>query len=767
MRTVVIVGLGVVLLAIIIGALTVPRLLNGEFVSREAADAGPVEGAARLRIAIATGTTLQALVNSQQANQDCEDDLAAARREAEQVRDEGGDAGGDEAEADAAGTPAARTPSSPIDRITGSICVQRMLYRMLIDGFEGQLSGALANSERFDVAEPSSVLAAFREMAQTEVRRPAEDVEEPRGGLRQLFGWGSNADPPEPAEMVERVIEFAQTDAAAAAADFSEIAQELEVRYFLFVDLGRPQFYSDVVTRAYEDGTTWVIRANPNFTFRLYDVDKKRIVYSAREQLEGGLAIDVMKTAFGRLLEADVTNTGILQNAYRSILADVDFERLRDVSHRVAQAVLDAVSPAVIASPDQIVHGDVVVITRGSNDGVRLGDEFDVLQVKRDAYNEPIRVVDPATGVVLSSPTEVVGRIRVTEVSANSNVATARRIDGSQTLFQRGDKLAAVSARPGTVDTPAARGGQGAASPGGRARLGVQTAEADTALVAVSEFDVLGVQDTRTAAQLQELVARSLTRRLSGDRRYRVVTRRDLDRIQEEYDLGLEVRGEIPAGQRANVAIAGYIVSGVVEITDEEVKRSISLRGQTQQLPSRFNLRASGEVSIMDSSSVIVAAEQVRVSKRVARTDLGEAGPLGNLADEFSATAAQLLRNTLYPLKVVQVQTDAGRFVINGGEDAGLGVGTRLDAYNLGEPVIDIDTGLELSPGARTLIGTLEVIDVDGQTSTARTVSLEGELKRGDVVEISASQAPPTRAASAPAPPAAPRREEEDTEVPF
>ncbi|MEL6831293.1 MAG: hypothetical protein AAFO63_14270, partial [Pseudomonadota bacterium] len=378
-----------------------------------------------------------------------------------------------------------------------------------------------------------------------------------------------------------------------------------------------------------------------------------------------------------------------------------------------------------------------------------VGDEFDVQQVRKDASGQRIRVLDPATGIELSPPTDVIGRVRVSEVSLNSNVATVRTVQGDAMMFEHGDGVTRVGS---------AMAGASTREPGFGARpqhsdtlkLGVQRSADNAARVAVSEFEIVGLSDGQTVNQLQELIARSLTRRLSGDRRYQVVNRQDLDRIQDEFDLSLEVRGELPSGQRAPVSIAGYIVSGVVEIDEDEVRRTISLRGESRDLPSIFELRASGEVSIVDTRAEIIAAEQVLITQRVRSSDLGEAGPRGALADEFSKTAASLLRSTLYPLRVVQIQEGSGNFVINGGIDSGLEVGATLNAYAIGAPVIDFDTGIELAPGSRTLVGTLTVIDVTDQISTAEASVLDAELKVGSLVEVTQRPAAARPAATTP-----------------
>lgn len=762
MRIGVIAGLGVLLVAIIglIGAFSLVPIGDSDPSDRERVKRGDAQ-----RIAIATSGTLKAITKTSANADKCDptdDTQTVAAGQQEQNLDD------TQSEVEVR-----QQPQSELERLAKSVCVQNLLYDILTNRFEGQLSGALSASERFDVAEPSAVITAFESMlasransVDANAQKVAEQLgrKSPIGGLTKLLGnaFTDNSDATD--QGLQEAVWLRNGNASTA--DFSKIADELDVDYFLFVGVGEPNFYFDAVNRAYQDNQAILLRANPFFTYRLYDVKNKRIVYAAQERLDGGLAIDLNRSAFGRAVRA---NFGA-RDALRATFADIEFKQFSAVSSAVARMVLDSVSPASLIVSDLGTGEPSLVINRGSNDGVRAGDEYIVRQVQKDVSGKPVQIFDPGTGIELSPPTNKIGRVRVTEVSLNSNLATVSGISGNVEDFSTGDLIFTEATE--SLAAPGSPNGSNAiiSTASAKRRLGVAKPSGDEALIVVSEFDVVGLDDRATVAQLKELIVRSLTRRLTGDRRFRVVTRRDLDLIQEEYDLSIEVQGDYATGERAPVSIAGYIVSGVVEIDEDEIRRTIALRGQSRDLPSIFELRASGEVSIIDPKSVVIAAEQVRISQRVRSSDLEEAGPRGALADEFSRSAARLLRTSLYPLRVVQVQEGAGRYVINGGDDSGIEMGTILNAFSIGEPVIDFDTGVELSPGSRTLAGTLKVIDVADQISTAEADQLTGTLARGAIVEIKSVGRPSASTVAAPAKSAntnASAREEPETEVPF
>ncbi len=76
-------------------------------------------------------------------------------------------------------------------------------------------------------------------------------------------------------------------------------------------------------------------------------------------------------------------------------------------------------APAVVVSGlVAAVVGQEIILNVGSKAGVKVGDEFNVER----ASGEPIK--DPATGRVIRQPMAKVGLLRVTEVEADSSVAT-------------------------------------------------------------------------------------------------------------------------------------------------------------------------------------------------------------------------------------------------------------------------------------------------------------------------------------------------------
>ncbi len=773
MRRLIIAGLLAVTVLVVGAALILPQILssNSSRIAGDDAALGAQAPPPELRIAIASRESLIALVEEKK-------EIASSQRACEEQSVKLAEMiGSRNAEEENLLEGETLEPSSDVLNLQESLlgchasspALNESLIAAMSNKLESQLSGDIAKSNRLDVVEPSTTLAAFenvfsksdiqqrtlRELAALEEKASGEDKKSLQaalaGEVRNFFDQSGEGNNPN----------------TALATDFSKIAKELGVGYFLFVDLYEPGAVFDFVGGAYGGERKFVLRANPLFVYRLYDVQNQRVLLSSQERLANGFTIDINRSAYSRLVAAGF-GSDATRHAFDSILGESAFERMNSVSALIARAVLDEISPAQIASKDQETADAPVIITRGGNDGVAVGDTFEVRQFVRDANGNPVETIDPSTGKVLDRPTVTVGRLRVTEVLPASNSATAERVGSAGTLFRTGDILipdggALAQAATSSVAAPAISN----YGVDGAGQLGTIGERDHAARIAVRPFDIRGLSETYARRALDEAMALALTRRLSSDRRYQVVDRRALDLLQEEFDLATEVSGRVSAGQRAPVSIAGYLVTGLVNIEEEETRRSVSLRGQSQSLPSTFTLRASGEIRILDSRSNLVTATQVSVSRQVSRSSLGDSGALGALADAFAAEAAKLLRTELYPLKIAQVSSDGKRFSINGGADVGLEKNTLLNVFSLGEPIIDPDTRTVLSAGARSLIGTLEVTEVSGPVSTAVDHSLKGATPSvGDIVEV-AGRVEARAPIKAGPEPAAATSIEEATDVPF
>ncbi|MGI9261607.1 MAG: hypothetical protein ACR2QR_06215, partial [Woeseiaceae bacterium] len=78
------------------------------------------------------------------------------------------------------------------------------------------------------------------------------------------------------------------------------------------------------------------------------------------------------------------------------------------------------------------------------------------------------------------------------------------------------------------------------------------------------------------------------------------------------------------------------------------------------------------------------------------------------------------------------VKAENGQVWLNLGENS-VTVGEQLNVMRKGEELIDPDTGISLG-SSDTMLGSIEVIQVQPQFSIARTLSMTGDAMRGDAV---------------------------------
>lgn len=136
-----------------------------------------------------------------------------------------------------------------------------------------------------------------------------------------------------------------------------------------------------------------------------------------------------VSTPFGRIGGGSRSDDEILSDAAEQAVTTVSNELVTKADNIAALPAALPVVEALVAD----VSGGVVVINKGSQDGFRAGMTLSIERVARE-------ITDPATGEVLRTVTDPVGRIELTEVDARSGLG--RIVSGSG--FRVGDRARAV-----------------------------------------------------------------------------------------------------------------------------------------------------------------------------------------------------------------------------------------------------------------------------------------------------------------------------------
>ena len=252
-----------------------------------------------------------------------------------------------------------------------------------------------------------------------------------------------------------------------------------------------------------------------------------------------------------------------------------------------------------------------------------------------------------------------------------------------------------------------------------------------------------------------------VTDTLARTNRFRLVERAVLGDVLGEQDLAASGRVAQPSGAATgNVLGAQYLVQVVVTNYETDVKDSSKGIGgfltRAAGLPVAGVGIQSGEGVVglnfrlinAETSEIMFTKQIESVIKESGLTFGGgvvfSGGGRGGFMDEYSKTPigqaviAGINKGVFDLVKQIGTQAASGSVVkaeggqvwLNLGEDS-VAIGDQLNIMRKGEELIDPDTGISLG-SSDTLLGTVEVMQVQPQFSIARTVAVNGDVARGD-----------------------------------
>lgn len=637
------------------------------------------------------------------------------------------------------------------------------LRQILGAQLEGQLTGALAATKRFDPLEVTQVQAAIDKLRQSD---------EP-GSADKKKKEAQEARSPGPLESVGRLIGSVRQSARVQerpdgsarkqeltsreeirrrfidGANLADVGGTLQADYFLFVTIDEPLFsYRQVETALGK--RRLIFTAQPTYLYRLFNVRTGTVELAGVTQLPQPITegVDWDPLTRERVITADPKGVRETESVTR-VISNLTFKVNQTVSRLVVQSILDKISPAKVVRAN-----GKIVINRGSNDGVVAGQEMEVYRLGSEIRDEG------DSGAVLGREQRYLGVVRVVDVQESS--ATVEIAGGDQQPAV-GDVVRLAAASPAREQAESALPAADAVGPGGvplgeAAILEQQAGGAQKPLVAVGEVSV----GFRGGDDFSIQAARRLADALQRNPRITVLPRADIERVLKERALNAEAKGDFSSLESEGLAQSGFVVTGEVFIENRTTQDSVSFGGVTRPSgPARTSYLARGSFRAQTIDGKLVKAADASIT----RAGSTPSDALAAIDALMQAGAEKLLR-ALFPIRVIR--QDGAEVVLGAGQDAGLAVGQRLVVYSIGAPVIDPLTKVELSPGSRRQAGQLIVRTVDVGSSTAGFVGAQVALKPGDVVEAAGASA--AGAATTPrgsgARSAAPAREAEDAAPP-
>lgn len=584
-----------------------------------------------------------------------------------------------------------------------------LIRNLFADRLEAILSGLMTDSRRFSVADPTSLQPILRRMSAAEGGQPPSNQADTRD--QTVVGRIQEGVTQAAANVGVQTRESLSATDPTQNADLASAARDLGVRYLLAVSLDEPRY-----TWTY-NSERFRIEADPIYVYRLYELNDS----GGRAVITGVARADtpvVVEVPWRLMVEEEGGAVAHLARAGQ----EVGLELQRMIARQVVAKVMDELYPATIARTNP------VTMTRGTNDGIAVGDTVEI--VYRDIDNA---VQDG--DVLIDVPETTVGLARVSAAQRNSATiipAAGVALDPAkvrQYVVRVSTEGTATSG--GASYAPSGGPGLGVNDIAARARAGEE--DMISASVAVGQFRFQ--TDVSNLALREGVLESALAGRLARDQRINVLSRAGLDQLRQEQSMGSGGGRRSYLASGGTMARAGFLVLGDVTISTDRVAQRVSVAGAASRetsvqyyLTARSNLRIEALDSRLLNSFEISARTPIASAAAASSPEASRA-----LSDAFAAAAAEQILPNLFPIEVVSLD---GGIVLSRGSDVGLRVGDRVRMYRLGAPIIDRATNRQISAGARRQVGELTISDVQDTVSTASAVGAYTP-QIGDVAERS------------------------------
>ena len=421
------------------------------------------------------------------------------------------------------------------------------------------------------------------------------------------------------------------------------------------------------------------------------------------------LHLRVIEVQSGTVAGATSFRTKVKETVFEGKDTETDeFSFYDHLGRLAALKVLDVTFPARIASVQPLV------LTRGSVEGVRVGD---IYLVEREG-----KEIKDQTGIVIGRVREAVGRVEV--VRSQETLSIVRPVAG--TGFAEGDvafldvqAAEKVSTRPvEAIPLVRSQATQGGIAPLPRLAIGLIKSKTTAGTAPEKIIDIF--TDT-------------LISRLVQTKRFQLADRQEVDQLLDEQMLEALREDRDLASAVGTLKAVDYLVYGNLALfeIDEE---ALQLPGSSRVLPSEKVGRVEGNMRVVNArTGDILESRKVSVEQDLDPDASGDR-IVDILADAYAEQVVVMLMNAIYPIKVAAFGQD-GTVYINRGNDGGLSVGEMLNAFRLGPPVIDPDTerriGFEETP-----LGQVVLNEVEDATSKGVLVSGQA-LRSGDLLKRS------------------------------
>lgn len=264
-----------------------------------------------------------------------------------------------------------------------------------------------------------------------------------------------------------------------------------------------------------------------------------------------------------------------------------------------------------------------------------------------------------------------------------------------------------------------------------------------------------------------EALENRLTTALSSTRKFKVVTRGDLDAVLREQNLAASGNLDADDPQLAKAFKLAGVKSILLVTVDDFQDRNEEFKSESMgQTFRRRTIRVGASAKLLDTTTGQVK-EAVAVPP-VTQDDLrATLAKLSSSADRADAVAPELARlvservvqrlvDVRFPAKVMAKSPD-GIITFNRGDGSGVQPGQEWGVYAVGEAMVDPDTG-EVLGAEEVLIGRVVVTEVEAKFAKARLLKDQGVVRGAVLRPVAPAAEKPDSESAAEAPPAPPAK---------
>jgi curli biogenesis system outer membrane secretion channel CsgG len=250
-----------------------------------------------------------------------------------------------------------------------------------------------------------------------------------------------------------------------------------------------------------------------------------------------------------------------------------------------------------------------------------------------------------------------------------------------------------------------------------------------------------------------EAIQAQLISELNNSGRYRVVERENLDGMIAEQDMAANGRTRKGSGPKTgDLEGAQLMIKGVITDAEEESGKGgggriggLSLGGKktVYRVTMDFRIYDTQTGLIMDTATV--TAEQIKKKKGgglslgivSANREASEGDTTGGIVRDLiqQALAAVDAQSEQLGWKSRVLSVKNGKAIVLGGSRDGLEEGMRFKLFQLGEQIIDEDTGMVLDEGEETEVGEIQLTQVKEKVAYATPSGGEAPQK-GNLVKL-------------------------------